>query len=295
MAAHVSKPSSNHSDLDNVCKRVPKACDRCRLKKSKCDGAMQCSRCRADNSICVFGERKKAHEKVYPKGYAEKLEQQQVWLVHGLQALYHCITKGEAQPGDRLNIEPNGQPLTHDLLTRLGALDHFQGERFEENLEILQKGLWRPYLQCRESTVGSYTDEQSSAIRIQVSPEASSQQTIFSTPPAHNSPNNKTHIKEGFMLPTTRHTIPSVQSIQGVIDPLALQGGAAQWRQASSDFNIFNEMDTMTAADYSTPILDEPIPSPIFTREMQMDCIVSNEYEDYYQFLNSDSTDITLI
>lgn len=90
MTGSVSKPSSRHSHFENVRKRVCKACDRCRLKKSKCDGATPCSRCRADNSICIFGKRKKTHEKVYPKGYVEKLEQQQVWLVHGLQALYHC-------------------------------------------------------------------------------------------------------------------------------------------------------------------------------------------------------------
>ena len=34
----------------------------------QCDGSSPCSRCRTDNAICVFGERKKAHDKVYPKG-----------------------------------------------------------------------------------------------------------------------------------------------------------------------------------------------------------------------------------
>jgi hypothetical protein len=34
----------------------------------QCDGASPCSRCKADNAICVFGERKKSHDKVYPKG-----------------------------------------------------------------------------------------------------------------------------------------------------------------------------------------------------------------------------------
>lgn len=53
----------------SVRKRVCKACDRCRLKKSKCDGSTPCSRCKADNAICVFGERKKSQDKVYPKGY----------------------------------------------------------------------------------------------------------------------------------------------------------------------------------------------------------------------------------
>lgn len=35
---------------------------------SQCDGSSPCSRCKADNAICVFGERKKSHDKVYPKG-----------------------------------------------------------------------------------------------------------------------------------------------------------------------------------------------------------------------------------
>jgi hypothetical protein len=36
----------------------------------QCDGANPCSRCKQDNAICVFGERKKSHDKVYPKGLA---------------------------------------------------------------------------------------------------------------------------------------------------------------------------------------------------------------------------------
>ena len=70
MAIHqVTPPLEPMSPTDgNVRKRVCKACDRCRLKKSKCDGSSPCSRCKADNAICVFGERKKSHDKVYPKG-----------------------------------------------------------------------------------------------------------------------------------------------------------------------------------------------------------------------------------
>lgn len=49
------RAASSDSNSDAIRKRVCKACDRCRLKKSKCDGATPCSRCTADNAICVFG------------------------------------------------------------------------------------------------------------------------------------------------------------------------------------------------------------------------------------------------
>ncbi|KIW51152.1 hypothetical protein PV05_09900, partial [Exophiala xenobiotica] len=52
------------SPLDaGIRKRVHKACDRCRLKKSKCESSSPCSRCKADNAICVSGERKKYRDR----------------------------------------------------------------------------------------------------------------------------------------------------------------------------------------------------------------------------------------
>ncbi|KAJ6134710.1 hypothetical protein N7523_001032 [Penicillium sp. IBT 18751x] len=79
-----------------------------------CDGSNPCSLCRSDNAICVFGERKKANDKVYPKGR---------WA------------------GEELKLEPNDHPFTQDLLMRLGALDGTKGERFEENPEALRQDL----------------------------------------------------------------------------------------------------------------------------------------------------------
>lgn len=54
-------------------RRVGKACDLCRVKKSKCDGKKPCSRCIADNKLCVF-TKKKSKEKAHPAGYIELLE-----------------------------------------------------------------------------------------------------------------------------------------------------------------------------------------------------------------------------
>ncbi|KAI5293367.1 hypothetical protein KEM52_005612 [Ascosphaera acerosa] len=114
----------------------------------QCDGANPCGRCRADNAICVFGERKKAHDKVYPKGclrYVEMLEQQQSQLVTGLQELYRRTRLGEGWPGEPLQDMPNGHPLTHDILERLGALKPAKGSHevptFEEDLNLVQRKL----------------------------------------------------------------------------------------------------------------------------------------------------------
>ncbi|KAJ5737345.1 uncharacterized protein N7483_002470 [Penicillium malachiteum] len=146
-----SKTEPNHPP-DKVCKRVRTACDWCRLKKCKCDGASPCSTCRAGDKICVFGQRKVAHNRApYPKGYVEMLEQQQAWLVHGLQELYCRSKKGEDLTGDRLELQPNGHPLTHDLLTHLGALDPTKDETFEVNPGNMQHKLRRHAMQSQES------------------------------------------------------------------------------------------------------------------------------------------------
>jgi hypothetical protein len=92
------------------------------------------------------------------------LEQQQVWLVNGLQELYRRAQEGEGWTGEPLKAESNGHPLTHDLLTRLGALDHSKGEQFEENVESMQQKLWQQnpgYMQRQESSDGSSDTAQS--------------------------------------------------------------------------------------------------------------------------------------
>ena len=96
-------------------KRVGQACDRCRLKKNKCEGISQCSRCKTDNAICTFGcvtlcifnlskaDMTRGHKrppiKVYPKGYAEKLERQQTQLVTAMQELYNRLVVSGAWEG----------------------------------------------------------------------------------------------------------------------------------------------------------------------------------------------------
>lgn len=157
----------------------------------QCDGGSPCGRCKVDNAICYFGERKRSHDKVYPKGYTsllpesrwvfhettnplgryvEMLEQQQSQLVVGLQELYSRILKREDWPGDPLHDAGNGQPLTHDILERLGVLKHEQrgsGHRFEEDFNVLQQRLYEtgasPMLRRRST---SSTSESGSRSRL---------------------------------------------------------------------------------------------------------------------------------
>ncbi|CEL03930.1 hypothetical protein ASPCAL05067 [Aspergillus calidoustus] len=102
--------------------RVSRACDSCRVSKAKCDGNRPCSRCKAKDHICVFAVRRPP-PKNHPEGYVEILEQQQSWLVCGLRQLYKLSIQGKSWPGERLKEDDNGYPLTHDVLSRLGALD----------------------------------------------------------------------------------------------------------------------------------------------------------------------------
>ncbi|KAF7191472.1 Fluconazole resistance protein 1 [Pseudocercospora fuligena] len=157
------RTSSQDSTSDSIRKRVCKACDRCRLKKSKCDGAHPCTRCKSDNAICVFGERKKSHDKVYPKGYVEMLEQQQGQLVSGLQEMYKRLVEANAWKGSPL-AETNGNPLTHDILSALDLLEaRHDGsgelETFEEDCTKLQSRLLAEGAGYTQQRRGSFSSD----------------------------------------------------------------------------------------------------------------------------------------
>ncbi|RAL13098.1 Zn(II)2Cys6 transcription factor domain-containing protein [Aspergillus homomorphus CBS 101889] len=122
-------------------KRTTKACDWCRLKKSKCDGSKPCYRCKSKNAICSFTAREKGQKSNYPEGYAEILEKQQAWLVSELQKLYQQALKAECWQDRPLFRNNNGYESTHDLLGRLGVPNCSRGEQFQEKIGPLQQKL----------------------------------------------------------------------------------------------------------------------------------------------------------
>ncbi|KAH2067024.1 hypothetical protein KXW21_005134 [Aspergillus fumigatus] len=111
-------------------KHVLKACDRCRVKKTKCDGKQPCNRCSAHNHPCLFRERKATQTKVYSRGFVEMLESHHSLVVKALQKLYKLSLNKEGFPGEPLPEASDGYPLTHAILDRLGLI-----KQAEENPE----------------------------------------------------------------------------------------------------------------------------------------------------------------
>ncbi|KAL2262145.1 hypothetical protein VTK26DRAFT_2345 [Humicola hyalothermophila] len=116
----VTDSHSQHSDGRH--KRVWKACERCRMKKTKCDGEFPCKRCKDDGLVCTAGTRKKTEYKQIPKGYAEVLENTQFVLVAAVHKLYSMVVN--QQPWDLGEIELNdrGQPVVHNIASKLGCI-----------------------------------------------------------------------------------------------------------------------------------------------------------------------------
>ncbi|KAL3436659.1 hypothetical protein BDV09DRAFT_184112 [Aspergillus tetrazonus] len=121
-------------------KHVLKACDRCRVKKTKCDGKQPCNRCSSYNHPCLFRERKATQTKVYSRGFVEMLESHHSLVIKALQRLYKLCASKEGFPGEPLVETSDGYPLTHTILDRLGLIkqaeDSSQGARSEETEDL---------------------------------------------------------------------------------------------------------------------------------------------------------------
>lgn len=270
------------SNQDNIRKRVCKACDRCRLKKSKCDGASPCSRCKADNAICVFGERKKSQDKVYPKGYVEMLEQQQTQLVAGLRELYSRLQNGQGWPGQPLREAQGGHPLTHDILERLDLLHSSEGgghyEGFEEDCNRMQQKLLErgaPYTR-RRGSVSSDSEHGHTSSSSSYSGTPTTKSMPFSDPFARNNapptpPMNSPFPRQSQIAPTVKQEAPMVSSTfmnTGALDPSQLSRPAwtaePMMMDDPVDFNgkSMYAFDTFSNFDSNTMILDPLVINP---------------------------------
>lgn len=232
------------------------------------------------------------------------LEQQQAWLVNGLQELYRRAQDNEGWTGEALKLEPNGQPLTHDLLTRLGALDHTKGEHFEENPDAMQQDLWRQnntgFMQRQESSDGS-SDVAHSPDDLKTRgsrfADAFSRHQMPPTPPSY-SPSSRTQQLSIKAEPAPTPIMPTLATptftMPGV-NPMALQQQQGQQQQqqgswASNELNSFDDMD-MLGNQYT--LFDDQIQagaSPMYGRQMSMSCLppsmLFDPNDDFNQYFN---------
>ncbi|KAF2660668.1 C6 transcription factor-like protein [Lophiostoma macrostomum CBS 122681] len=278
------RSNSMEASQDNIRKRVCKACDRCRLKKSKCDGASPCSRCKADNAICVFGERKKSQDKVYPKGYVEMLEQQQTQLVAGLRDLYTRLQSGQSWPGQPLREAQGGHPLTHDILERLDLL-HSTGESssnydgFEEDCNKMQQKLLEngaPYTHRRGSMSSNSDHGHTSSSGSSYGGTPTTKSIPYIDPFSRNKapptpPMNSPFPRQSQIVPQIKQETPMVSSTfmnTGALDPSALTRPAwstePMMMDEPMDFSTKSmyTFDSFTNFDSNAMMLDPCVISP---------------------------------
>ncbi|KAL2019573.1 hypothetical protein VTK56DRAFT_9470 [Thermocarpiscus australiensis] len=113
--SHVHSSDGRH-------KRVWKACERCRMKKTKCDGEFPCKRCKDDGLVCTAGTRKKTEYKQLPRGYAEVLENTQFALIATVHKLYSMVRNQEPWELGEPELNDRGQPVIHNIASKLGCI-----------------------------------------------------------------------------------------------------------------------------------------------------------------------------
>ncbi|KAM0260643.1 hypothetical protein ACHAQJ_002706 [Trichoderma viride] len=111
-----------HTGMDGRHKRVWKACERCRMKKTKCDGEFPCKRCKDDGLVCTAGVRKKMEYKQLPRGYAEVLENTQFALIATVHKLYSMVRNNQAWDLGEPELNDRGQPVIHNIAQKLGCI-----------------------------------------------------------------------------------------------------------------------------------------------------------------------------
>lgn len=177
------------------------------------------------------------------------LEQQQAWLVSGLQALYHQNIRGQGWSGEPLKLESNGFPLTHDLLSHLGVLNQ-SCEHFGVNTNNMVQGGSEPVMQG--STPHSPHTHISRHSLSPVTPDISGDMTLDI-----GNPFTKTLSR----APQSEEQVPDISNRWAIQD-------IPPW--PIEDFGLFDDMDMMLAARNPDLLFDDSFLNEsmdIFTNE----------------------------
>ncbi|RKK65281.1 hypothetical protein BFJ69_g16422 [Fusarium oxysporum] len=109
-------------DIDGLHKRVWKACERYRVRKTKCDGEFPCKRCEDDGLACTATIRKKTKYKQLPQGYAEVLKNTQFAFIAAIHKLYSMVLNNQPWKLGEPELNNHGQPVIHSIAQKLGCI-----------------------------------------------------------------------------------------------------------------------------------------------------------------------------
>lgn len=125
---HSSKPNPHHRS------RVSKACQRCRVRKVKCDGGKPCVRCVEVDDICDYTRLSRNRDtKEYSQSYVDTLLEQNSKYKAAMKVLY-ANRRLSIHPDDMTLPSTEGKdvPLVHDILERLGLLEEGEASLKDE-------------------------------------------------------------------------------------------------------------------------------------------------------------------
>lgn len=94
--------------------RTPRACDRCRLKKAKCDGTERCRTCSESDKLCLYTAKRGREARSY---YCRMLELTE----KAIHRLYWACQRQEGFPGI-LSDKSGDYVTTSDILVRMGLV-----------------------------------------------------------------------------------------------------------------------------------------------------------------------------
>ncbi|KAF8856893.1 hypothetical protein BDZ45DRAFT_727107 [Acephala macrosclerotiorum] len=103
-------------------RRVLRACERCKVKKVKCDAGAPCRRCKDDGMVCGPSSKRRTEYTTVPHGYAEVLENTHLSLVATVEKLYFMLKNEESWELDDPEMNEDGRPVIHDIAKALGCV-----------------------------------------------------------------------------------------------------------------------------------------------------------------------------
>ena len=121
-----ARENANHPQSSLRKKRVGKACDSCRLKKTKCSGKQPCEKCIADNKICIYTQRKKSRDKTYSYEYVEMMEKRLCILRKSLLRLCELVRRSGGAQGSESGESADCAPADADADGAIHDLERFR-------------------------------------------------------------------------------------------------------------------------------------------------------------------------